>query len=1129
MAGDVFSYDVFLSHSSKDKPIVRRLAQRLREDGLKVWFDEWAIPPGGNIPRLIDEGLEQSAVLVLCMSANSLGSDWAAVESQAFRFTDPVNRELRFIPLRLDDTEPRASLRQFAFVDWRGEGTDEAYTRLLDACRRQRELVILQRPVARGRPFALSADGRRAASGSDDGTVRVWNLEGKTAQRSMKTHRDPISALALSKDGRLVASGSSDGTVLVWDLEGYGRPRILAHQGSLAFAVEFSADGSRVAAGFTEGSVRVWDLETDPESSVLEKTAVAIFSFSLSADGRHLALCTPSDVTFVDLDDGGPYGALISRTNSISFGANISCVALSGNGSRVICGFNDGTVRVVDREGRASAHILEGHTGSVFRVALSADGKRAISASDDATLRVWDLEGETPPRILHGPTGVVAAVLRDDGKRAVCVNAEGTVQAWELGDSKQQELTEERIRYTNAKVVLVGDSGSGKTGITVRLAHDLPPSRWPSTSTSGVWSTQWLLKDLPVEPGWDRELWLWDFGGQADQRLIHQLYLDRTAAVLLIFDGDKDSVLPGLHEWQQAIARCVPSASPVLLLAGRTDVGLRFDRGRVEEFARENHYLFFETSAETNRGIPEMRRALLNAIPWGSIEKYESPALFKRLKDEILRIRDEGSITLATLKELESLLAARLPVGFNFSTAELKTVISLLDGPGVVKELNFGSYVLLRPEWINIYAQAVIRTLRAAEAGLGYMPVRSIREGKLIFQPSETDGQSAEEKRLRVEDEQIVLQSMESALLARRLCLQQDGDLVFPSYCGRERSIGPVPPQYFVSYTINGFLDDIYATLVVKLAHCGAFELKELWRDAADFESLTGKKFVGVRLQRREGGGGEILAHHVAGVTVEELVIFANYIHRHLVELSTGEVQRLRHYICPVPTCNEPVRNRELAMERLNEQGERAKILCQRCERSIYLWDELEKRFASEALIKKVEKLAANESASYDKRSQGELLEHEVFARILSAGQKCYKLPESQDEGIDLIVEFTDDNGRGTGRHMYLQLKSGNAHLKKRKRDGAEIFTIAKPRWVEYWTRLDGPVMLVIGTFPDPDGQRVRQDKRAFADVRWMEIGQYLRRESANGVDPVKRIVFDGDRLDAESVLHWKHESLKEQ
>jgi len=137
MADNGFTFDAFLSHSSKDKAIVRRLAERLRNGGLRVWFDEWEIRPGDSIPRKIDEGLEQSAVLVLCMSASSLGSDWAAVESQTFRFTDPLNRDLRFIPLRLDNTEPRASLRQFAYVDWRGGGTDEAYSRLLSACRRQ--------------------------------------------------------------------------------------------------------------------------------------------------------------------------------------------------------------------------------------------------------------------------------------------------------------------------------------------------------------------------------------------------------------------------------------------------------------------------------------------------------------------------------------------------------------------------------------------------------------------------------------------------------------------------------------------------------------------------------------------------------------------------------------------------------------------------------------------------------------------------------------------------------------------------------------------------------------------------------------------------------------------------------
>ena len=58
-----FQYDVFLSHSAKDKAVVRSLAERLRNDGLKVWFDEWALKPGDSIPAKIEEGLEHSRVL----------------------------------------------------------------------------------------------------------------------------------------------------------------------------------------------------------------------------------------------------------------------------------------------------------------------------------------------------------------------------------------------------------------------------------------------------------------------------------------------------------------------------------------------------------------------------------------------------------------------------------------------------------------------------------------------------------------------------------------------------------------------------------------------------------------------------------------------------------------------------------------------------------------------------------------------------------------------------------------------------------------------------------------------------------------------------------------------------------
>jgi hypothetical protein len=79
---DEFSFDVFLSHSSKDKAIARDVAERLRRDGLRVWFDEWVLRAGDSIPAKIEEGLEHSRVLacpavasarrrMLCMSANA--------------------------------------------------------------------------------------------------------------------------------------------------------------------------------------------------------------------------------------------------------------------------------------------------------------------------------------------------------------------------------------------------------------------------------------------------------------------------------------------------------------------------------------------------------------------------------------------------------------------------------------------------------------------------------------------------------------------------------------------------------------------------------------------------------------------------------------------------------------------------------------------------------------------------------------------------------------------------------------------------------------------------------------------------------------------------------------------------
>ena len=133
----MYDYDVFLSHSSKDQNRVRDIAQRLKSDGLKVWFDEYENTPGIHIPLNIEEGLKHSRVLVLCMSRNAFESNWVTLESQTFRFRDPLNKELRFIPLRLDNDRIEGTLAQYAYIDWRNGYSQSEFEKLIQAIKRR--------------------------------------------------------------------------------------------------------------------------------------------------------------------------------------------------------------------------------------------------------------------------------------------------------------------------------------------------------------------------------------------------------------------------------------------------------------------------------------------------------------------------------------------------------------------------------------------------------------------------------------------------------------------------------------------------------------------------------------------------------------------------------------------------------------------------------------------------------------------------------------------------------------------------------------------------------------------------------------------------------------------------------
>lgn len=1138
-----FSYDVFLSYSTKDKDVVRALAKRLRADGLRVWFDERVLKAGDSIPAKIEEGLEHSRALVLCMSAHAFGSDWAQLEASTLRFRDPLNQERRFIPLRLDDAPIKGPLAQFAFINWRQVDREREYAKLLDTCRpptkpKERRAAIrkqiAERTIRLKSPALLAAvafspDGKRIITSSRHEIVKMWDSETGESLQAFRGHSFVVNTVAWSGDQHFALTGSRDKTLRLWDLQtGHCMLVLEGHSGEVT-SVALSADQQLALSGSADRTLRLWELKTGVSLRTLEGHSGDITSVAMNSD-RLFALSGSKDSTLRlwELETGRCVLVLEGHT------AEVRSVVWSAHGSLALSGSNDHTVRVWDMAAGRCLQVLKGHTGYVVSAAWSDDHSQILSSSADQTVRLWDVQTGRCVCVLEGHTGEVRAVAWcADQRRAVSADWNGGFRAWDISRFVDEGRAErppvrlpssetDQVQYTNAKVLLVGESSAGKTGLSMRLVFN----KWePSDSTVGAWATQWKLAVNSID-GVEREIWLWDFGGQADQRLIHQLYMDETALAVLVFDGQKEDLFETLGQWDRDLTRASRKEFAKLLVAARVDAGgLRVSRSQIEHFKNERGYLdFLETSAKTGLRCDELKEAILTGIRWEDIPWRSSPLLFKRLKEEIIRLKDAGRV-LMRFNELREALQLRLSGEFKrFTNDELKAVVGLLSGPGVVWELNFGSWVLLQPGRINAYAQAVIQTMLEDERERGCLTEERVLGGDLIYYRPE--------ERLPADEERFVLHAMHKILVERGLCLREHTDtgtiLIFPSYFRRERHELVSHPAALVSYCFNGFLDEIYATLVVRLHHTKSFTQDQLWRYAADFKTLTGKQ-LGVKLERRTEGAGELVVYADPKIADEEKIIFIRYVHEHILQKARDMV-RLRHYCCPY--CNTPVGNREVAMDRLNEwlgnrptevglagkirtlvsKPEEPTILCAKCEKRVALWDKLEQYFASDEVKERVRQLQAESDLVLDNESKDRALVGDVISTVALAGQIIEEY-SAKRYGLDMEIEFKDDDGKPTAEKLYLQLKSGDSHLRKRQGDGAEIFQIHHQDHAAYWMSQAYPVFLVIAN--------------SKGEVRWMEIRDYLKRESGDGKKSLKQIVFKGERFDVMSVRNWRDRALQ--
>lgn len=110
---------VFLCHSSSDKYFVKRLAQILESQGVKVWYDDWEIGVGDSIRRKIEKGIISSSYMGVILSKEFVKSEWAQTELDAGFEKQIAKKDIYLLPILLEDCEIPPLLKPKKYADFR--------------------------------------------------------------------------------------------------------------------------------------------------------------------------------------------------------------------------------------------------------------------------------------------------------------------------------------------------------------------------------------------------------------------------------------------------------------------------------------------------------------------------------------------------------------------------------------------------------------------------------------------------------------------------------------------------------------------------------------------------------------------------------------------------------------------------------------------------------------------------------------------------------------------------------------------------------------------------------------------------------------------------------------------------
>jgi WD40 repeat protein len=334
--------------------------------------------------------------------------------------------------------------------------------------------LILARHTQYVASVSWSPDGRRLASGSADGTVKIWNPVTGRQLVTLYGHRGGIiTSLAWSPDGRRLASaGYSDELIRVWDTDTWQEVATLGK--AAVFRLSWAPDSRRLVSA-QSNQIRVWDAETGRQIRLRESPVHSIQAVTWSPDGTRIAVAgdgprillwnveanrdtmlSSGHKAFIQSLAWDTTNRLLASSDEDGWlrlqdthqekeiaawrghSGQVRELRWSPDGRSLASGGIDQEVRIWDRDTRQEVAVLRGHSAAIYGLTWAPDSRRLATAGIDWTVRVWNLDASRERQELRGHEGaVLAAAWSPDGRHLASGGRDRTVRVWDPGTGKQ--------------------------------------------------------------------------------------------------------------------------------------------------------------------------------------------------------------------------------------------------------------------------------------------------------------------------------------------------------------------------------------------------------------------------------------------------------------------------------------------------------------------------------------------------------------------------------------------------------------------------------------------------------------------------------------------------------------------